>query len=466
MRKVFLDDLPKKYGVGANKDKLCIDWINSIGKIVSFTYQDISGELEIINHYKISGRHYLDIKYNNKIVKIESGSFLNCTLGNLLNKVITDFKYNINDIVNLKFSDIKILEQIRIPSGKSILMKGYKYKCLNCGNENQIRENDLNNGKGCNVCCIPSKRILIGYNDLWTTHFKIACLMKYPQDGYESTHGSDKYKIFVCPDCGFEKPYLIHNLIKFGFSCPKCGDGISFANKVGFSLLEQLNIDFKPEHNFYKYRFDFYFELNDIEYNLEMDGALGHGNYNTLSKLSVQETREKDIERDNFTKIHNIKVIRIDCLKSDLEYIKNNILNSQLNELFDLSIIDWNKCEEFTNKSLVKIACDYWNSGIKISSEIAKIMKLSKATIISYLKKGEKLGLCNYNAYNAGRRKIIQLSSEDKFIKEWISIAKAQRDLHINNIGYCCQNKPKFKTAGGFKWMYKEDYEEMLLNNT
>ena len=460
MRKVFLDDLPRKYGVGANKNKLCIDWKNSIGKIVSFIYQDISGELEIINYYIKSNHGYLDIKYNNKIVSIDINSFAKCHIGNLLNKIVIDFRYNIDDIINLKFSDIKILEQIKIPSGK-LMHKGYNYACLKCGNKDRVRENDLLEGKGCNVCCVPSKKILIGYNDLWTTHKNIAKLLKYPQDGYEITSGSDKYKIYKCPDCDYEKSYLVHNLIKFGFSCPRCGDGISFANKVGFNLLEQLCVDFIPEHRFHKYRFDFYFELNGEKYDLEMDGALGHGNHNTLSSKTPEETKEEDKIRDNFVNQHNINIIRIDCLKSDLEYIKNNILSSQLNYLFDLSNIDWAKCEEFVNSSLVKTACEHWNNGIKSTKEICRIMKLAKPTIISYLKKGNKLGFCDYNT---GKRKVIQLSLENKFIKEWISISEATRELHINNISYCCQNRKNYSHSGGYKWMYKEDYEAMILD--
>ena len=459
MKKIFLDDLPKKLGFGANKDRECIDWDNSIGYKVKFIYDDIEDELKIINHYRRSNHNFLDIEYNNRIVNINTCNFIKCALGNLLNKIVTEFKYNIGDIINLKFSDIKILEQIKIPSGK-FMHKGYNYECIKCGNRDRIRENDLLEGKGCNVCCIPSKKILIGYNDLWTTHPNFAILLKDKNEGYKMTYGKHDYKLFVCPHCGYEKKYLIHNLIMFGFSCPRCGDGISFANKIGFNLLEQLGINFIPEHKFYNYRLDFYFELNGEKYDLEMDGALGHGNHNTLSSKTPEETKEEDKIRNNFVNQHNINIIRIDCLKSDLEYIKNNILSSQLNDLFNLSNIDWNKCEEFVNSSLVKTACEHWNNGIKSTKEIGKIMKLAKPTIISYLKKGDKLGFC---IYNAGKRKVIQLSLENKFIKEWISISEATRELHINNISYCCQNGKNYSHAGGFKWMYKEDYEAILL---
>jgi len=39
LRKVFLDKLPRKYGIGINKNKLCLDWENSIGYEIKFIYK-------------------------------------------------------------------------------------------------------------------------------------------------------------------------------------------------------------------------------------------------------------------------------------------------------------------------------------------------------------------------------------------------------------------------------------------
>ena len=36
MKKMFLENLPKKYGIGINKGKLVFDWKNSIGKQYTF----------------------------------------------------------------------------------------------------------------------------------------------------------------------------------------------------------------------------------------------------------------------------------------------------------------------------------------------------------------------------------------------------------------------------------------------
>lgn len=54
------------------------------------------------------------------------------------------------------------------------------------------------------------------------------------------------------------------------------------------------------------------------------------------------------------------------------------------------------KCDEFSYSSNIKIACDYWNNDIKNTKEIGKLMKLHRSTIYKYLKKGVKLGWCDY----------------------------------------------------------------------
>ncbi len=59
------------------------------------------------------------------------------------------------------------------------------------------------------------------------------------------------------------------------------------------------------------------------------------------------------------------------------------------------------------------------------------------------------------NAANSRKVKIIQMSLDYVFIKEWNSIKEASEELKIckTSINLCCQNKRK--TAGNFKWKYK-----------
>ena len=86
----------------------------------------------------------------------------------------------------------------------------------------------------------------------------------------------------------------------------------------------------------------------------------------------------------------------------------NNIIHSKLNELFDLSLIDWLKCHEYACSNLVKIVCELKkdNPDIKII-DIANILKLDRNTVRKYLKKGNKIwSWVNYNATPAIVRKV------------------------------------------------------------
>ena len=89
-RKVFLENLPKKKGVGYNKNKLVIDWKNSIGYKVHFVYDDIEGDIEIINY--VSKGQTLTIKYKDKVKPIETSDLSRCGIGGLLNKYTNNFK--------------------------------------------------------------------------------------------------------------------------------------------------------------------------------------------------------------------------------------------------------------------------------------------------------------------------------------------------------------------------------------
>jgi group I intron endonuclease len=65
--------------------------------------------------------------------------------------------------------------------------------------------------------------------------------------------------------------------------------------------------------------------------------------------------------------------------------------------------------------------------------------------------------LIGSNSYKA--KITIQLSKDLEFIKQWDCIVDAERALGITGIGAVCRGQRK--TAGGFKWMFKEDYDKM-----
>jgi len=485
MRKVFLDDLPRKLGRGVNKNKECIDWYNSINKVVSFIYDvdsnnRIEGEIKIID-YKNSE---LIINYNKNNYSINPNSFSKCTLGNILGTHTKKYKYNIGDIIETKTGKIEIIEQTRIPDGK-YTQKAYKYKCLIDGNIDKLGEYSLKNGIGCNVC--HGLKILKNYNDIATTHPELIKYFANIEDTYRYTYGSNENIELKCPNCGNIKSMKIHTLIQHGFGCQKCSDGISYPNKFIRNFLDQLNENYIPEYspewaiiknnsnpklNGKKKYDNLLINHNEI---WEVHGLQHYEegfNLRRYNKVKTfQEEQENDKIKKELAKDNGCKYVIIDARYSDMEYIKNNLLNIHEFKRYDLSKIDWLKCHEFACNTIIKIACDYWNSGINNTKEIGILMKLTISTIIKYLKQGVELGWCDYdpkitlfnarkiNGKNMGKP-VIQLSFDGEYVAEYESASEAERQIGIRsgNITRCCNNKGKY--AGEYKWVFKDDYKE------
>lgn len=87
---------------------------------------------------------------------------------------IKDFIYNIGDDID----NLLITNRIRKLNNKGISQKYYNYTCKKCTYKGEYTESDLKRGSRCPVCA--GKKVLIGYNDLWTTHPEIAKSLKYP----------------------------------------------------------------------------------------------------------------------------------------------------------------------------------------------------------------------------------------------------------------------------------------------
>lgn len=284
--------------------------------------------------------------------------------------------------------------------------KNILHKCLVCNYEWNAKPSNILHGKGCPAC--NGKKINIGFNDLWTTHPHIAELLENPEDGYKVTYGSGKKLVFKCPNCGELRTSVVNMVVKNGFSCKRCSDGISYPMKFTMCLLEQLKISFDTEQKFewctfynpYKKIdtfgiYDIVFETNGQKYILEIDGYFHHKN-NTMSGQTKEESKFLDNMKDKLALENGYKVIRIDALESNLDYMKKSILFSELNNIFSLENIDWVECAKSSLSSLVIKCAELWNIHQRTST-IAKIINKRPEVVVRYLHKATKLGLCNYD---------------------------------------------------------------------
>ena len=471
MRKVYLDKLPKrgKY----------VDWGKSIGHSIPFQYDDIEGELPILDYIKKGNRGFIVTKYNGKDnIEVWIGAMTKCRLGSILGVYNIDYLYDVGDFINnLKHGSLEILEQTRIEvngtNGRKRKLKGYVYKCKICGDIHEKTEDELKRGNGCSVC--SGNKILKGYNDLWTKRPDIAKLLKYPERGHLVGLGSNTdEEVFICPKCGIEKSQILNNACKQGFSCFNCSDGISYPEKFMYRMLCQLKVDFKKGETFTwsmnvehensklsgKKIYDFY--IPSLKCIIETHGEQ-HYRYCGFDR-TLEEEQENDRLKEQLAKDNGIEnYIVIDCRHSETEWIKNNILNSSLCKLFDLTSIDWHSCDSYAQNSLVRDACDLYNSGMSIK-EIGNQLGLSRFPISNYLKRGTLIGWCKYDPVkNRGyRKRVVQISLSGDFIKEWDTIKEAGENQRVNPTGISNVCNGRLKTSGGFKWMYKEDYEKYI----
>jgi len=491
-RHIFLECLPKL----KNNNSKIINWQKSPKYVIFFIYDNIEGNIEIIEYNK-NTRNLL-LQYNSKKNKLYTHDLLNCYIEGIIGRRISNFKLeigaHIRDIKrNLTITDKEYRPTYNDNGNLRQNVKWYKYTCNKCGwTEGWVREGSLLGEKtGCGCCCKNNKTLVEGINDIPST---APWMIPYFQGGYEEaklyTHSSNE-KIFpICPDCGRIKDKKmtiskIYNRHSIGCSC--C-DKIPYPEKFVFSILEQLDLDFQiqlSKSTFIwcnKYKYDFYFKLNNELYVIETHGIQHYEDSSGVFTKSIKEEQENDRLKKELALSNGIKeenYIVIDCRYSTLEWIRDNdngMLNSRLNELFDLSKVDWLKCAEFSCSNLVKIACKLKRDTPNLTTtEIGEIMKLEGQTIRKYLKQGSEIwNWINYNAkeeimrngkrcsLNSALNPIIMFKNQ-----KYIYLFKSGRSLERQseklfetklwqaNISAVCRGKkPQYK---GYTFKYVQD---------
>lgn len=367
---------------------------------------------------------------------------------------VINWKYNIGDnIKDEKRNLIIINREIREKD------QWYKYRCLKCGNENWISKRNLYK-RGCNACGKSPKKIILGINTIWDKARWMCDLGVSEEDAKSNFVSSNKVIIVKCPKCGKIIKKKISNIYKAHSIACICSDGISYPEKFMYSILKQLNIKFEFHKTFEwsnNKEYDFY--LKDYNIIIEVNG--GQHYKETNRGRSLQEEIQNDKSKHDIAFSNGIKkYIVIDARYSTCDFIKENIFKSELNKLFNLDNINWGECEKYALKNLIKSVCDYWNNNPNIvAREIGELFGYNENTIRCWLKKGVKLGWCNYNPKNEmkknGRnnggcnaKKVLCIETGITYP----SITEAEKQTGCCNIIACC--KGKRENTKGLHWKY------------
>ena len=428
------------------------DWENSIGAIIPFKYGRQEGILKITgyDYYTSNKNKVLNVSYNN----IDGNFIPPESLKKVMIKSIIGYNnshYEIGDRIIDGDFDVTITNKKIARSSCGKLDVYYQYKCNKCGfdcgkhyykeelrNEYWIKDADLFKKHKC-ICCqsIGAEVVVPEINSIVATD---PWMIKYFEGGYEEAQKykkcSTKRKFFVCPDCNMKQKTesTIYNLYTHhGISCKFCGDGISYPEKLIHNIFYLLDINFISQFSSCNekwcrnYRYDFYFELNENKYIVEAHGGQHYnqntGNWNTLETIQSNDKDKYELAINNGIDPNNYIVL--DCRFSDFEYIKTNILQSRLAKIFNLTHIDWDYIYKKSESSIIKIVSDFYNEGLSIS-QIENKLKLCNACIRNYLKKGTKIGLCDYDntVYHKSLCKKIGIYKDGVLLDVYDSITK------------------------------------------
>jgi len=340
-----------------------------------------------------------------------------------------------------------------------------------CGHEWEamIKDRCKENGTNCPIC--SNNELLLGFNDMWTTNPELASLLLNPEDGFKFQQSSGKKLDWKCSRCGnIIKNKSPNNTVKQGLSCAICDDNVSYAEKIIYGILLNSDINFvfnkgfswsnNKRYDFYLIDYDCIIEAHGIQHYIETNFSIRN------NKTIEDEMKNDKYKRELALKNKIKKYIEIDCRKSELEFIKHNIVNS---ELFDLlnGNLNFNTDNIKVNSSLKIEAWDLWNTGEYLIKDISEKLKVDRTTITRYLKIGNDLGKCNYVVSKKYRppTSVVKLSLDGEFMKVYKTISHANDDLntknHIGLVNACDKKGGIFK---GFKWMYYEEFLEQQNN--
>lgn len=332
-----------------------------------------------------------------------------------------------------------------------------KLKCKIDGHEWHVRAGLALTGTGCPVC---SGRLVSDNNRLSILRPDLIRYFKNKNDAYNNTVNSTVVVQCICPSCGNEKSVKITNLSFNGFFCERCSDNMSMPEKFCINLLTEIGVVFE-----YQKRFDwangkiYDFYIPSLNMIIETHGIQhyvsggfgrcdGYEQSNDMKKLNL--ALHNGINKDDY--------IVVDCRHSNINWFKAEFSKS-IGLIYDLSKINWNELYIKSQKSKLLEICEYWSTNHKKENinDLVEIFKLSKFTILKYLKHGDSIGICNYKTISNKKFKCVnQYTLCNVFIKSYSSVSCASIDTGIDSSSITKSCKGKYAHAGGYIWRYKK----------
>lgn len=289
---------------------------------------------------------------------------------------------------------------------------------------------------------------------------------------------------WVCKTCGYINNNNLTYLCKMSeagnrLPCIFCSDKTSYPERILYAVMEQITDNFERHKSFEwsnKREYDGFDNKKHIY--VEIHGEQHYGKtFNTCGGRTLEEEQENDKYKEFLAKTNDEKIldyIIIDARYSDFDYISNNIKNSKLCNYYNMKKINWNKVKKETTKSIIKKCSDLYNKGYQIN-DICQVLKVTNVSVYTYLKRGTKLGMCNFvpnktpmkGKIPANADMVICLNNKKVFNSK--SEAKEYAGLKsCTSITNCCNGKTRFAgkdpvSGENLRWeLYKEYLEKCI----
>ena len=468
------------------KNNMQYSWADSVGKTIQYTYKNISGCI-YIKEYK-DGQLYCINKTNGRERYIRPGNIVSGKFVTFVNEKGEQShreqkaKYNIGDyiysnsgkqfkVIGVSFRDYKHNDENDKYKKSHIY---YLIKCMKCSYCFWASQYNIDN-VGCGAC--SGEVVIPGINDITTTAPWMMPFFKNIEEASKYTKNSYKQIYPICPYCGKQsnKMYHINNIYNWkGFRCT-CSDKISYPEKYMINFLEQAGIDFIFQASTNQLKFDtdkkvydFYIPTKNVI--LETHG-IQHYEPCSLNNYNVKETHDNDIYKRDLAIQNGIQnYFEIDCRYSDGDWIKKNIISSNICKLFNINKdnIDWKICAENAMSNLALKVCNYYNEHDVSINDLKKIFHIGEKGIKTYLAKGAELGWCQYKASSTFfvSRPFEVYDMFDNYIgyaksaKEYSRVSDSILNIHLdyNGIRKCLMGETEFYK--GYKFKQIKDFQK------
>lgn len=260
---------------------------------------------------------------------------------------------------------------------------------------------------GCDICTMESivnsriKNIVNKRGSVGENRKDLIQYFKNKNEAFSYTcHSKHKVNV-ICPICGFEEVKPIYSLYLYGYNCPICGDATYMSENIVKNVLNQIKITYEREYSpewAKSKRYDFYIPEKNII--IEAHGCIHYNRSVGWGKWTLEKIKENDKIKFDLAINNNIKknnYIIINLKKTNFEYIKNQCIKS-LKQHFHMERVDWIRVYSDSQKGVVKDISIDFKSGKSVSA-LSTCYNLHPETIKKYLRRGTKIGWCEYSNF-------------------------------------------------------------------